>query len=131
MMETKRQKQIAAVVKRNFSVILQQEGSYIYGVEVLVTVTDVKMSPDLGIAKIYLSVYNTENKQAVILSLEQHMHRLRQNFAQRIRKQVRRIPNIDFYLDDTLDEMYRLNELFDRLDNEDQLGKKEGDSLAE
>lgn len=131
MMETKRQKQIAAVVKRNFSVILQQEGSYIYGVEVLVTVTDVKMSPDLGIAKIYLSVYNTENKQAVILALEQHMHRLRQSFSQRIRKQVRRIPNIDFYLDDTLDEMYRLNELFDRLDNEDQLGKKGGDSLAE
>jgi len=130
-METKRQKQIAEVVKRNFSTILQQEGSYIYGVEVLVTITEVKMSPDLGIAKIYLSVYNTENKQAVILELEQNMHRLRQNFAQRIRKQVRRIPNISFYLDDTLDEMYRLNKLFDRLDEDDQLGKKEGDSLAE
>ena len=68
-METKRQMQAAELVKRNFSLVLQQEGSYIYGVEPLVTVTGVKMSPDLGQAKIYLSVFNTENKQAVFLEM--------------------------------------------------------------
>ncbi len=98
--------------------MLQQEGSLIYGHEVLVTVTSVKMSPDMGIAKIYLSVYNTENKQAVLLEMEQNYPRLKQALSNRIRKKVRRIPNIQLYLDDTLDEMYRLNALFNRLDAE-------------
>ena len=115
-METKRQKQIGELVRRNFGIMLQQEGSLIYGHEVLVTVTNVIMSPDMGIAKIYLSVYNTENKQAVLLELEQNYLRLKQALANRIRKKVRRMPNIQLYLDDTLDEMYRLNELFNRLD---------------
>ena len=113
------------MIKRNFSMVLQQEGSYIYGTEPLVTVTGVKMTPDFGLAKIYLSVYNTENKQAVILELEGNQSRLRQSLASRIRKQVRRIPDIAFYMDDTLDEMYRLNQLFDRLHEEDQMGNEE------
>lgn len=121
-METKRQKQVAELVKRNFSMVLQQEGGYIYGAEVMVTVTSVKMSPDLTLAKIYLSVFNTDNKQAAILELEEHIARLRQSLGNRIRKQIRRIPDINLYLDDTLDEMYRLNALFDRLHEENQMG---------
>ena len=124
-MASKRQNQIAEVVKRNFSMLLQQEGSYIYGSEALVTVTNVKMSPDLGIAKIYLSVYNIEDKQNVILEMEENYTRLRQGLAYRIKRHVRRIPNLSFYLDDTLDEMYRLNELFNKLHEENQMGKEE------
>ena len=121
-METKRQRQVAEVIKRNFSTVLQMEGSYIYGSEVLVTVTQVKMSPDLNLAKIYLSVFNTENKQAPILEIEENIVRLKQSLANRIRRHVRRIPNISIYLDDTLDEMYRLNDLFNKLHKEDQMG---------
>lgn len=124
-METKRQLQVAELIKRNFSIVLQNEGGYIYGAEPLVTVTKVKMTPDFNLAKIYLSIYNTDHKQGVILELEEHLTRLRQSLAARIRKQVRRIPEIAFYLDDTLDEMYRLNELFNRLHKEDQMGEEE------
>ena len=94
--------------------VLQQEGNYIYE-DALVTVTNVKMSPDLSLAKIYLSIYNTDNKQAVLLKLEDQQHRLKQVFSQRIRKHVRRIPEIAMYIDETLDGMYRLDALFDRL----------------
>ena len=90
--------------------------------DALVTVTTVKMSPDLGLAKIYLSVYNTDNKQEILLAMEQESVRLRQGLAHRVRKQMRRVPHIDFYLDDTLDEMYRLNDLFDKLHEDDQMG---------
>ena len=121
-METKKQKQVAEIIKRNFGMVLQQEGSYIYGVEPLVTVTNVKMSPDLGIAKIYVSVYNTISKQEVVISLNEHLTRLRQSLAYRIKKHVRRIPHIQIYMDDMLDEMYRLNDVFDRLDKDNQLG---------
>jgi len=124
-MDSIKQKQTAELVKRHMSQLLQQEGAYIYGNQVLVTVTQVRMTPDLGLAKVYLSVFNTENKQEPLLMLEEEKIRLRQGLASRIKKWVRRIPDIDFYLDDTLDEMYRLSNLFDRMEAENQLGSRE------
>lgn len=124
-MKGKRQQQVGELVKRNFGILLQSEGIYIYGAEPLVTVTNVKMSPDMGIASIYLSVYNVEDKQTVILEMETVQKELRQKLGQRIRKHVRRIPEINFYLDDTLDEMYRLNQLFNKLHEEKQMGESD------
>ena len=131
--ESKRQLQVGEVIKRNFSTVLQQEGSYIYGLEVLVTVTTVKVSPDLSQGKIYLSVYNTENKQAVILQMEEEYSRLKQGLAHRIKKHVRRIPEFQFFLDETLDEMHRVNSLFNKLHREKQMGEEaeEGGKKAE
>ncbi len=124
-MESKRQKQVSEIVRRHFSTMLQQEGANIYGSSVLVTVTNVVMAPDLKLAKIYLSIYNTENKQEVILLMEKEHQKLKQAFYHRIRKHLRRMPDFDVYLDDTLDEMYRLNELFHDLNTNNQMGKKE------
>ena len=124
-MESKRQKQVSELVRRHFSVMLQQEGSHIYGSEVLVTVTNVVMSPDLRLAKVYLSVYNTDNKQEAILLLRNEYHQLKHALYHRLRKHLRRMPEFDIYLDDTLDEMYRLNELFDGLEATNQMGKEE------
>ncbi len=120
--ETKRMLQVGELVKRNISYVLQQEGSYYYGNEALVTVTTVKMSSDMGIAKVYLSIYNTENKQAILLGIEEYAFQIKQSFAQRVRKQMRRIPRLDFYEDETLDEMYRLNKVFGDLKSNNQMG---------
>jgi ribosome-binding factor A len=117
-MATKRNLQVAEIIKRNMGTVFFQEGSYIYG-EALVTVTNVILTPDQGEAKIYLSVYNTEDKQAIVDIISNHIHRLRQQLAHRIKKHVRRIPTIQFFIDDTLDEMYRLNALFDGLKEEE------------
>jgi len=124
-METKRQRQTAEVVKRHFSIVLQQEGSYIYGPQALVTVTQVKMSPDMSQAKIYLSVYNVLDKQSVILMMNEHYHRLKTSLYHRIRKHTRRMPSFSFYIDETLDEMYRIQELFGKLEDENQMGSRE------
>lgn len=118
-METIRQKQVGELIRRYFSMILTEEGSYIYGRDKLVTVTDVKMTPDLLLAKIYISVYGTEYKQEVILEMEDNLPRLRQVLASRVGKQMRRMPNIEFFLDDTIDEMYRVDDLLNRI-NEQQ-----------
>lgn len=123
-METKRQKQVGELIRRNFSLVLQQEGRYIYD-DALVTVTNVVMSPDMGQAKIYLSVYNTENKQAVILSMEQEHSHLKSVLGTRIRRHIRRIPELYFFQDDTLDEMYKLNSLFNQLKDTNQMGTEE------
>lgn len=114
-METRRQLQSGELIKRHFSIVLREEGAYIFDPDVLVSVTKVIMTPDLGMAKIYVSVYNTENKEAVLKMARENMARLKQQLTNRIRKHVRRIPRIDIYLDDTLDEMSRLNRLFDSI----------------
>ena len=102
-------------MRRHFGTVLFHEGSYIFG-SALVTVTNVKMSSDLGIAKIYLSIYNSENKLEVMQMMRKNMHPLRQALSQRLKKHVRRIPEIAIYMDETLDEMYKLNQIFDGLD---------------
>ncbi len=118
-MESKRQKQVGELIRRHFSMILMEEGSLIYGRDKLVTVTEVKMTPDLLVAKVYISVYGVENKQEVILELEEHTARLRHVLGSRIGKSLRRVPQLVFFLDDTVDEMYRVEALLDRIQRED------------
>ncbi|MFK8164646.1 MAG: 30S ribosome-binding factor RbfA [Lewinella sp.] len=120
-MESKRQRQVAEMIKRNFSIVLQQEGSYIYGAQPLVTVTEVHPTPDLSQCKIYVSIWNTDNKQAVILQMNEEHQRLKSGLAHRVRKHIRRIPEISFYIDETLDEMNRVETMFDRLYEEKQM----------
>lgn len=123
-MESIRQKQIGELLRRYFGMLLTEEGSNIYGRDKLVTVTGVKMTPDLLVAKIYVSVYGTENKQEVILQLEDSYPRLRQTLASKVGKQMRRVPELEFFLDDTVDEMYRVDALLNRVGDEDKnLGK--------
>lgn len=117
MKESKRQKQISATILREFSTVLRTEGAFIYGEEALVTVTRVRMTNDLGIAYIYVSVYNTLYKQEVIKLMWENLPRLRGELGKRIRKQVRKIPVIKFYIDDTLDHVERLDELFGQINS--------------
>ncbi len=124
-MESKRQRQVAEIIRRSFSMVLQEEGPYIYGPGPLVTVTQVQMTPDLNLARIYLSVFNTMNKQAVLLELEAAYPHLRKALAQRIRKQVRRIPELQFFLDDTLDEMDRVDQLLSRIRSDKPASEEE------
>lgn len=123
-MESIRQRQVAELIRRNFSQILQLQGSYVYG-NALVTVTNVVTSPDLRQAKLYLSVYNAESKEKVLEAMDAELPHLNHELNKRLRRHVRRVPSISFFLDDTLDEMYRLNSLFDDLHEENQMGKEE------
>ncbi len=123
-MASKRQMQTAEVIKRHFSTVLLSEGQYIYG-DAFVTVTNVQVTPDISEAKIYLSIYNVNDKEAVISRIRQSTHLLKKNLSQRIRKHIRRIPVLHFYNDDTLDEMYHLNNIFDDLRDRNLMGEEE------
>lgn len=123
-METKRQKQISELLRRQFSMVLMEEGSYIFE-KAMVTVTRVVVSPDLQSAKVYLSVFNTDHKQEVMMALEEHNHRLRFALSNKVGKQLRRIPELKFYLDESLDEFFRMNELLGRLRADNQMGPDE------
>ncbi|HRF40102.1 MAG TPA: ribosome-binding factor A, partial [Saprospiraceae bacterium] len=64
-------------------------------------------------------------KQAVMLQLEDELRRLHQGLAVRLRKHLRRMPEISLFLDDTLDEMYRIDSMFDQLYKDNQMGSEE------
>lgn len=124
-MESKRQKQVAELIKRHFSLVLHEEAPNICGKKVMISVTTVKVAPDLSYAKIYLSIFNTENKQEPLLLLKEEMTTLKAKLAQRIRKLVRIIPDIALFYDDTIDEMYRIDDMMKRLEADGQFGKPE------
>ncbi len=130
MATTKRMNQIASTIQREISIVLRQEGTYIYG-NALVTVTQVKMTPDLGLARIYLSVYNVQDKSMVVELVSQNLQRIRQSLAYRVKKHMRRVPNLEFFEDDTLDEMYRLRELFDKIETKDPSNENTDDTKNE
>lgn len=113
-MASKRQKQVEELIKRNFSLVLMSEGQYIYG-DVLVSVTDVSMSPDLRIAKVYISIFNAEDKATVYDLIVRNTSTLKYELVKRIKKHVRRIPDLQIYRDDLLDEMYNIEEMLDNL----------------
>lgn len=114
-MKSKRQSQVGEMIRRSFSTILQREGPYIYGDDKLVTVTGVEVTPDLAIAKIHLSIFNTKDKFSVLMQMQKSTSFLRGRLSSRIGKKIRRLPELHFYIDNTVDEMYRVNTLLDGL----------------
>ncbi|MBK8517596.1 MAG: 30S ribosome-binding factor RbfA [Saprospiraceae bacterium] len=110
-MESKRQLQVCEMIKRNFAPVFQEHGTYIYNTA-FVTVTSVKVTPDLAQAKVYLSIFNAEDKDDVLHRINNHTHVLKQALAARIKNQIRRIPQIHFYFDETIDEMFKVDALF-------------------
>jgi ribosome-binding factor A len=118
------------MIQKEFSAVLLIEGNLIYG-DALVTVTRVRMSADMGIAYIYLSVFNTLYKQEIIKEIWENLTRLRGELGKRIRKQVRRIPMLKFFIDDTLDEVEHLDMLFDAINKpvSDEISMKEAMEL--
>jgi ribosome-binding factor A len=123
-METKRQKQISELLRRQISMVLMEEGPYIFE-KALVTVTRVNVSPDLQNAKVYLSVFNTDNKQEVMMGILENNHRIRLSLAGKVGKQLRRMPELQFFLDDSLDEVFRMEQLFAQLRATNQMGSEE------
>lgn len=118
MEQTKKQRQVGSLIQKEFSTILQLEGAFLYGADPLVTITNVRMSSDLGIAYIYVSVYNAPYKQEIVKELWENLSYLRGQLGKRIRKQVRRIPMIKFYIDDSLDEAEHIDNLFAKINLE-------------
>lgn len=101
-METNRQKKIAGVVQKDIAEILQ-DAMRESGQGVIITVTKVHITPDLGEAKVYISVFPTENREKIVLETQGHAKAIKYRLAKRTRHQLRRVPDLHFFLDDSLD----------------------------
>ena len=86
----------------------------------MVTVSQVKMTPDLFTARIYMSIYNAERPEEIMHFIESNNKQLRGLLGKRVGKSMRRVPELVFYKDDTLDEVFKLEQLFKEMKKENK-----------
>ena len=114
-MESKRQQKYGKLIQKDISEILRLNFSQLYKGG-LVTVTLVKMSPDLGLAKVYLSLLGIKDTALFFESLEEKKSEVRKILGNKIGKQVRKIPELAFYHDNIEEEARRVDKLIESLD---------------
>ena len=102
-MESNRQKKIAGLLQKDLVDILQRAVSDSPVRGVLVSVTNVKVTVDLSIAKVYLSVFPSNHAQDLLKEIQSNNSKIRYELAQRTKNQLRRMPELEFFLDDSLD----------------------------
>lgn len=81
----------------------------------MVSISSVKVTPDLLEARIYLSFFQVANAEAAMKKVEDRQHEIKRELAARIKHQLRRIPELRFYADDTLDQVFKMEELFKQI----------------
>ena len=109
-MENTRQEKIAKQIQRDIAEIFQRDiAESLHGV--LTTVTAVRVSPDLGYAKVYVSVFPFEKAQATLDIIEQQNKLIRGALGRRMRFQVKVIPELQFFIDDSLEYIENIDSL--------------------
>lgn len=117
MEESKRQKQVAGVIQEEMNDIFLRLGlNMINGG--MVSISNVKITPDLLEARIYLSLFKVTNPDAVMQRMEDRKGELKRELGLRVKKQLRRMPELRFFKDDTLDHVFKMEELFKKINEE-------------
>lgn len=111
IMESKRQQKVARQIQKDLSDIFQKEGRTWFD-NAFITVTMVRMSPDLSIARVYLSFLVAKNKGLLLEQIQERHKSIRQLLGIKIRHQLRIVPDLHFYLDDTAEYAAKMDALF-------------------
>ena len=108
--QTTRQQKIARQIQRDIAEILQRDGATIAAGS-MITVTTVRVSPDFGYAKIYFSIFPFNKSEQVMQSLNDNNWFLRRELGKRIRNQLKVVPELQFFLDDSLEYIENIDTL--------------------
>jgi ribosome-binding factor A len=105
-------------IKRNIStrrIIISRKYNcnYYYG----------EISPDLSVARIYLSLFNSENKEQLLTEIKSQTKEIRYKLGERIRNQARIVPHLEFFLDDSMEYVSRMDQLFNKINKEKEEGE--------
>jgi len=109
-METIRQDRINNLLQKDLGEIFQLDMRHITQ-GAMITVTKVKVTPDLSLAKVYLSLFATSDKESLLKSVKKHTKEIRGKLGNRVKNQLRVVPELNFYLDDSLDYIENIDGL--------------------
>ena len=122
MEEGKRQKQVAGMLQEELTRIFQRLGlSMLNGG--MVSISSVKVTPDLLECRIYLSLFKVGDAKATMKGIEDRAWEIKRELASEVKRQLRRIPELRFFHDDTLDHVFKMEELFKEIKNDTEPGK--------
>jgi len=109
-MESVRQQKVSKLVQKELAEIFRGNAQTLFG-GAFITVTTVRMSPDLAQAKAYLSIMATKDRNAIFKLVEDQKNVIRKNLGAKVGKQLRIVPDLMFYIDDSLDYAMKIEEL--------------------
>lgn len=117
MTEGKRQKQVAGVILKEMNdIFLRMSLNMLEGG--MVSIASVKITPDLYEARIYVSFFQVKDPEKALEKITEKSSEIRGELGNRVRHQLRSIPQLTFYIDDTLDYVFKIEELLDKIKNE-------------
>ncbi len=117
MEEGKRQRQVAGTIQESMNEIFRKLGlGMIDGG--MVSISSVKVTPDLLEARIYLSLFQVKDAKGVMKTIESRAWEIKKELAEKVKHQLRRIPVLHFYHDDTLDYVFKMEEIFKKIGDE-------------
>jgi ribosome-binding factor A len=117
MEENKRQKQVGKMIMEELSDIFMREGlNMIDGG--MVSISKVTVTPDLLEARVYLSFFQVSDNAALLQKIKERSGELRKQLGMRVKNQLRRVPELIYYTDDTLDHVFKMEELFKKINEE-------------
>jgi ribosome-binding factor A len=117
MEEGKRQKQVAGLLNEYLTDIFQRLGLNMLNGG-MVSISSVKITPDLLEARVYLSLFQVKDSDAALKKIEDRGWEIKKELVSRVKHQLRRIPEIRYFLDDTLDNVFKMEELFKKINGE-------------
>jgi len=126
MQEGKRQKQIGGLLQEELSTLFQRLGLNVIDGG-LISISSVKLTPDLLEARVYLSFFQVADAKQTMKKIEDRAWEIKRELSARVKQQLRRIPELKFFRDDTLDHVFKMEEIFKQINEE----KKEGDTGSE
>jgi ribosome-binding factor A len=129
MEESKRQKQVAQLVQKELSDIFLREGLNIVRGG-MVSISKVRITPDLYEAKVYLSLFQVQEPEAFLKEVRTRTNEIRNQLGMRVKNQLRIVPKLLFFLDDTLDYVFKMEELFKKIKDEDEEKKNDTEEQA-
>lgn len=119
MIEGKRQKQVAGVIIHELNDIFLRMGLNMHDGG-MISISSVKITPDLFEARVYLSFFQVKNNEATLKKINEKNKEIRGELGNRVRHQLRSIPQLTFYIDDTLDYVFKMEELLKKVREEDK-----------
>ena len=115
--ESKRQQRFAGVIQEDLAALFQRDG-HTWAPGAFITVTKVRVTPDLAIARIYLSFLKTETAKEDLKMIQSRTSEIRYKLGVKIKSQVRVIPQLEFFLDDTNEYVEHMDKLFEKISKE-------------
>jgi ribosome-binding factor A len=109
-MDSTRQNKISRLIQKDLAEIIQREGRDLFA-GVMVSVTNVRISPDLSIAKAYLSIFPSEKGASALFEIKKNTSKIRGLLGSKVGKQLRIVPQLDFHIDDSLDYIDNIDRL--------------------